>query len=635
MEVGNITLRDRLVGLLEQIFYHGRQFEQEALHQLASKATADDIDADLALLIEASHHYWMRQFDACLVVLTPWLDDTATCSASPYCILAIVMWYRALSRLNRHAEALQVVDRTRQLRAGETPQESMALSWIQGQAMLSVKRFIVAAGHLDHAHILATRNGFDVTAAIINIDRAALSSECDDPLRAIVMYEASVQTLSSAHDGLRPLSLLAKFNIATVYVRVGRDEDALQMYDEVVEESQRWKFFGYNLTARFNTAISLKNLRRLTEARTVFSECLEEAAINGDRHVQFRACMALSELAIEGNDIATAQTMAAKAVEHAEFLGVQALHLDVLAHLALLEGLRGDHVLAINTLTQAYEAALRDADVGRARKYAESLADLHSENGNFEQSFRVLQACSRLKDQINATELQRTAEEATLRLRLASDRETLQVVENEREGILRAVMPSSVAERMMAGEQRIADAIARATIMFVDIVGFTQMASETDPEELVILLEELFTTFDRICERHGCERIKTIGDSYMAICGATTPCDDHALRMCQVALEIIRADTWLPVERRQLRIGIHCGPVVAGVMRGARVSYDVWGDTVAGAARMESIAEPGRVHCSQAIVDAVGTSASVRFEQRAPLTGTSEGRIASYWAVSA
>lgn len=630
MEEGDITLRDRLVGLLEQIFYHGRQFEQESLHQLASEATADDIDADLALLIEAARHYWKRQHEECLALLTPWLDDETVSASSHLCILALVIWYRTLARMLRHIEAAAVVERAERLRPATTAQEHMAVSMIRGQAMLNLTRYDVAARHLDQAHTHATRSGYNVTGAIINIDRAVVAGECGDAFRAIVMYEDSIRVLSSAPDGFRPLCLAAKFNVATVYSSVDRDDDALRMYADVIAESQRWNLPGYYLTARLNMAISLKKLLRYEESRAAYLEVLEHATTEGDRHLQFRACAGLSNLFMLQDDVSTAQSIASKALDLADEIGISSLRNEALSILASIDRRTGNNDRAIERLLYTYDAA-HNEDSGRAMKYGIELSNTLADLGRFEQAYHVLRQCADEQDRINARAIERTAEVTVMQLRLASDREVMQTIEAERERMLQTVVPESIAERLMSGERHIADAITNVTIMFTDIVGFTQMASTMDPEALVLLLEGLFTSFDEICARHGCERVKTIGDSYMAICGATTPYEDHAVRMCRAALEITSSQTHQPIEGSRLRIGIHSGPVVAGVMSGSRLSYDVWGDTVVVAAKMESLAEPGRIHCSQTVAASIDSVAGMRLERRAPLAVAGKERLETYW----
>jgi class 3 adenylate cyclase len=174
------------------------------------------------------------------------------------------------------------------------------------------------------------------------------------------------------------------------------------------------------------------------------------------------------------------------------------------------------------------------------------------------------------------------------------------------EQLLLNVLPKPIAERMQAGEQRIAERFSEVTVLFADIVDFTQLSSSVPPEELVTLLDAVFSDFDALAERYGLEKIKTIGDAYMAVCGVPVPQQDHAERVATFALEIQRAVKRYNVDKPNgeseplsLRIGIHCGDVVAGVIGKKKFSYDLWGDTVNIASRLQSHGKVGEIQCSE------------------------------------
>jgi class 3 adenylate cyclase len=165
-------------------------------------------------------------------------------------------------------------------------------------------------------------------------------------------------------------------------------------------------------------------------------------------------------------------------------------------------------------------------------------------------------------------------------------------IERERsERLLLNVLPAPIAERLKTDPAPIADRFPEASILFADIVGFTSLSSGMPPEELVSLLNALFTGFDRVADRHGLEKIKTIGDAYMAVCGVPVPLPDHLERIADAAVEMrdlaasgVRAGG----RRLAVRIGIDTGPVVAGVIGERKFIYDLWGDPVTMASRMES-----------------------------------------------
>jgi class 3 adenylate cyclase len=176
--------------------------------------------------------------------------------------------------------------------------------------------------------------------------------------------------------------------------------------------------------------------------------------------------------------------------------------------------------------------------------------------------------------------------------------------ERERsEGLLRNMLPSAIVDRLKTSEGRIAEQLDAVTVMFADIVGFTQLSSEISAAEVVGTLDEIFSAFDALVERHGLEKIKTIGDAYMVVGGAPTPRTDHTEAIAAMALEmrdIVEGRTFAGGRKLQMRIGIHTGPVVAGVIGKKKFVYDLWGDTVNTASRMESHGVPGTVHVSEA-----------------------------------
>ena len=180
----------------------------------------------------------------------------------------------------------------------------------------------------------------------------------------------------------------------------------------------------------------------------------------------------------------------------------------------------------------------------------------------------------------------------------------LRRLHRENQRLLLNILPAAIADRLRGGETLIADRFDDVTLLFADIVGFTAMSSAMSPHELVSVLNEVFTVFDDLVEQHQLEKVKTIGDAYMVIGGLLDTSTDHTQRVADLALDLsarleaIEAASRLGV---QFRIGINCGPVVAGVIGTKKFIYDVWGDTVNLAARMESLGIPGQIQVSGAV----------------------------------
>jgi adenylate cyclase len=182
----------------------------------------------------------------------------------------------------------------------------------------------------------------------------------------------------------------------------------------------------------------------------------------------------------------------------------------------------------------------------------------------------------------------------------------LRAEQEKAEALLVNVLPGSIAERLKGTSQGIADHFESASIVFADVVDFTPLARSLAPAEVVGILDQLFSHFDTLVERHGLEKIKTIGDCYMAASGVPDPSPDHARRAALLALDMRGAVTTSTMAGRlglELRIGINSGPVVAGVIGTKRFLYDLWGDAVNMASRMERNGTPGEIQITRATYD--------------------------------
>ncbi len=185
--------------------------------------------------------------------------------------------------------------------------------------------------------------------------------------------------------------------------------------------------------------------------------------------------------------------------------------------------------------------------------------------------------------------------------------------EKERaDALLHAILPGQVVARLNGGETVIADRFDSVSILFADLVGFTPVAAQTSPVELVQRLDRIFGEFDRLAAHHGVEKIKTIGDAYMAAAGVPEPSSDHAERTVALGQAMLGAVEHADPEDRpfEIRIGIHTGPVVAGLLGQYRFVYDVWGETVNIASRLEAHGLPGHIQLSQATLDALSQGGS-------------------------
>jgi adenylate cyclase len=215
----------------------------------------------------------------------------------------------------------------------------------------------------------------------------------------------------------------------------------------------------------------------------------------------------------------------------------------------------------------------------------------------------------------------------------ALDREhrLLQVEREKSERLLLNVLPQAIADRLKGDTGVIADQFPEVTVLFADIVGFTPLAGTLAPKAVVDLLNALFTRFDRLAQRYDLEKIKTIGDSYMVAGGLPTPRPDHAEAVAAMALSMREEVERVATEWGHdlaVRIGIDTGPVVAGVIGHAKFSYDLWGDTVNTASRMESHGVPGSIQVSERTYERL--RGRYEFAERGTINVKGKGEMRTY-----
>lgn len=208
----------------------------------------------------------------------------------------------------------------------------------------------------------------------------------------------------------------------------------------------------------------------------------------------------------------------------------------------------------------------------------------------------------------------------------------IQAEQEKSERLLLNILPKPVAERLKQGETLIGDVFSEATVLFADLVGFTSFAANKSPKDVVEMLNAIFSSFDKLAEQYHLEKIKTIGDSYMVAAGVPVPRPDHAEAVAEMALDMqdeisrLREEKIVPM---QIRIGIHCGMVVAGIIGSKKFAYDLWGDTVNTASRMESNSAAGRILVSDAAC--MRLQDKYVFEPHGAIQVKGKGEMMTHW----
>ncbi|OIP69994.1 MAG: hypothetical protein AUK48_14175 [Oscillatoriales cyanobacterium CG2_30_44_21] len=213
--------------------------------------------------------------------------------------------------------------------------------------------------------------------------------------------------------------------------------------------------------------------------------------------------------------------------------------------------------------------------------------------------------------------------------------EALQIEQEKSERLLLNILPKAIADRLKQSHGVIADSFESVTVLFADIVNFTKISSELSPQDLVDLLNLIFSNFDTLCETYGLEKIKTIGDAYMVAGGIPVPTSDHAEAIASMAIEMVNKVAELrhsTGKQLQIRVGIHTGAVIAGVIGTQKFIYDLWGDTVNVASRMESHGEVGKIQVTQETYELL----KHKFElcQRGAIVVKGKGEMQTYWLIA-
>ena len=265
-----------------------------------------------------------------------------------------------------------------------------------------------------------------------------------------------------------------------------------------------------------------------------------------------------------------------------------------------------------------------------------SLSELYEQTQEWEKAHNHLKRYNELQEELLSEDTKHKAE-------LVDQQRKVDLIERERlvhltryqeqERMLHNILPSTIADRMLDGEKHIVDTAHDISIFFSDILDFTSMTSSLSPEILIQDLNALFTEFDRIAKKYGIEKIKTIGDSYMAVCGVPQKRDDHAQCLAEFALEIMSASKAFNIGTYpvHLRIGLHAGDAIAGVIGEDKYSYDLWGDAVNIASRMENTSEKDKIHITEYFKSLIEGHPNIQCTSRGMIDIKGKGPMKTYF----
>jgi len=360
------------------------------------------------------------------------------------------------------------------------------------------------------------------------------------------------------------------------------------------------------------------------------------------------------------SDYASALEYYGKALALAEELGNKALVADNLGNIGIVYGKEEfEGYYSVKAEEYLRKALVINEEIGareQLHSVHHSLAELYEKQERWRDAYHHKSKYHELKDEVQSEEAKKKAEQLDYE-RKTAEREKEIEIERTRataeKRILNNILPEGITQRLIKGENPIADHYDGVSVLFMDIVEFTTLCTKVSAQQLVHFLNAIFTAADGVMREFGLEKIKTIGDAYMAVAGAPIVQEDHAQRAANAALELLDVmqnlevsfppeygdRSWIEsIPEIEVRIGLHCGPAAAGVVGENKFLYDLWGDAVNTAARMESHGEAGKIHCSEefknALVEtqhAVSLSNNVQFIPRGELEIKGKGIMRTYF----
>lgn len=386
-------------------------------------------------------------------------------------------------------------------------------------------------------------------------------------------------------------------NIGNVYHEQGRHEEALEMHKQALQLREQSNDYGNIATTYSNIGNVYKALNKLDLAMQFYSQALSYFKELNNKRGLVQSYINLGELYFDLQDGERSLQFLNDAIKLAEEIGLK------------------------NQLRQALlyvtELFARDKKYEQAYTYHKRYSQIDKEISNTETSRQIAQMTMRyeLEQKERATEMERVKN-----AELTRAYNQLEEEKKRSEELLNNILPEEVSEELKHFGKTKARSFETATVLFADIQNFTRISEQLSAEELVSGIDEYFEAFDKIVESLKIEKIKTIGDAYLCVGGVPIPSADHAEKVVLAAKEFIKASEELNIRRAKrnkqsfaFRIGIHTGPVVAGVVGIKKFAYDIWGDTVNTASRMQQNSVPHKINISESTYQSIKSKFNCTF----------------------
>jgi adenylate cyclase len=517
---------------------------------------------------------------------------------------------------------------------GDSSNEARAASYL-GTIHGIMGDFPVALEHFHRALAIREELG-DLAGVATSCSNVGIVHNSTGDYPSALEFFHRAQTL---YEGLGDRAGVARLtgNIGNAHANSGNPVDALAHYNKALKMHESLDNRGgvAQITANIGTLHAEDG--DYDQAYSVYERALDIYEELGDAHGVAQVMGNIGHVLLEAGKVEDVRSLFDR------FDAIEIGEPRISIHRHMLHARLLEHEGDLDGAYEAYRQAMSESEQyglrGESSDLHKAMRDLAEKRNDFRAYIDHNNAFTQLTDEIKG-------KEATLKMVMQQKQRELETIERERErerAVLYSTLPRHVADRMIKGE-KVTDHFNVASVIFMDIVGFTRISDMITAQQVVYMLEEIFKQCERISSRRGITKVKTIGDSYMAVCGVPEPLEDHVERTAHAALDLIESlneivlppdptdpDTsWIEaIGPIRVRVGVHCGPLIAGIVGTERLQYDIWGDTVNVASRMESTSEPGRVQVSEAfalalkarVLDEVPSARSLVPSAESPVPG--------------
>lgn len=595
-------------------------------------------------------HYWSNSYTNAVELLKKTLPEFTNEDQMYWSSVAHHFIANVYHSFGNYTEAIE--HQTAAYNGFQTTQESLEI----GVVLLGLVDIYDSQGQIAKAFEFAEKalEQFDSVNNVLLIGRAQLAlgsvniSACDFA-SAIEHYHRALMSFETVNHQQFITRALNGLGIA--YSSIANYPDALEVYLRALTIAKDQNDLQSTADLNGNIGVLYFQAKNIHEGLTFLRTSIADYEKLGDMKGAALATANLGSILLGGDDNETAHQHLYRAIEMFRELGcvneefgytnnlvmnlftighhdearklLQGLdpdgkteHIPYYTNLALNASSQGDYTLADSHLQQAVDLAIKSGDKRQEAALHTRLRDLAQLQNNFEAYIKHNNAHQSLAEEISGSQ-------ASQRLAVLQVEATVNNERKEREkerALLHAALPKHVADRMVRGEKVTSDAFEHGAVLFSDIKGFTSNTSAMHPSEVVALLDTMYSQFESLGDTYGITKVKTIGDSYMCFKGEGTK-EENAECIVRLAVAMLHTQlTWPNGESLLFRVGIHLGPITAGVIGTQRLQYDVWGDTVNIASRLETTGLPGVVHASESIITALDPSISISNETTSELT---------------